>query len=165
MSSIACSHLADVGKCQWLDFVCQIQWVWFRGLWAWKLSRWALPEHLTNLISCCQNGPLSTLLPTTWVSFLPTFFFLQNLCRLSWGTDSCSDRFYLWSRFPFFHCLKSLFDSSCLTYFLVLSCHFVPIYNFYMSALQFKSLDLDLGPWCYFDYESFKYFCPLKLFN
>lgn len=135
MSSIACSHLADVGKCQWLDFICQMQWVWFRGLWAGKLSRWAFSGHLLNWVSRCQNESLSLCSPQH--RFLPTCLLLspelsQTLLR---------DWLLFWQVFfiikvPFLSWPQtSLLNSSGIICFLVLSCHFALIYSSYICLL------------------------------
>lgn len=128
-------------------------------LWARKLSRWAVSHRialefgqLLNLVSCCQDGPL-TWLTTMWMSFFAASFFLQTLFRPCYGNGSCPNRFALisWTPFFFFHTLPhtSTLDFSCISYFLVLLRHFVLTNCPNLLALKFHTLRLASGPLFY----------------
>lgn len=118
-----------------------------------------LSGQLLNLVSHCQDGPL-TLLPTTWMSFLTIFFFLQTSGWL------LSEQICFTIKVSFFPWPQTLsLDFSCISHFLILFLHFALTCTPLLSALKFQTLDLASDPWFYFDCDSFKYSCSSKLFS
>ena len=62
-----------------IDYFCQTQWVWFRGLWAETLSRWTVPLRTSLEFGLFLLGEAPDFTHHNMHVLLPTFFFPQIL--------------------------------------------------------------------------------------